>query len=152
MYLSSIGGRHINIDVSMGQIRLGKRLISSNTAKLYYPELNEKALGWIHGNAELTLPILGDSADVVYGIGTLNHLGSKKWTNFLKEMLRVTKKDGFVFHVIPNLDCEIFHRRYFRDQYKRFNSIQYYTQFVEKERVVKAFHEAGINNVKIRKI
>jgi len=128
----------------MGQLLIGKEMLQTSLAHRNYPNLRDDNLGWVHGNAEMRIPFQDASSDVTYGIGLLNHINPEKWFTYLSNMTRITKPGGIGFHVIPSLDCEIFRRRYFNDQYQSPACMQFYTQYIGQESVVPAFEKAGI--------
>jgi SAM-dependent methyltransferase len=149
MALSEYGGRHVSFDISLGQLALGEALIRDRLAASYFPGMDQSSIGWVHGNAEQPMPFRDRVADVTYGIGVLNHLSLEKWDAYLKDMKRITKPGGIVFHVVPNIDCEIYSRHYITEQFKNPEAMQYNTQFVTRESVKEAFTRAGMEEVEV---
>ena len=147
MELSRCGGRHVSVDVSLTQLRLGRQLIADLAPRLIRG-MRPEAIGFVRADGEGRLPLSNGVARVAYGIGVLNHLNPDAWRQHLRELMRIVQPGGHVFQVVPNLACEVFSRPVFTRQFADSTSMQYWTQFVTESRVADAFASAGLVDIR----
>lgn len=151
MVLSAIGGTHLSLDISPTQLLLGRWLMT-RVADRYIPGLRSDRVFFACADALKPLPVHRLQADVAYGLGVMNHLPPQAWADHLRELRGILKPGGTIFHVLPNLDCEVYSRPIFTRQFADSGSMQYWTQFVSEDNAVAAFREAGLSDIRTAKL
>lgn len=144
MVLSERGGFHVSFDVSLGQLTTGADLVH-RVAPRYFRRLRPDRIAWVWGDGEGALPFRDASADVAYGIGVLNHLPTDKWASHIAELVRIVKPGGLVFQIVPNPASPYFLR--LRWHFVDPGSLQYWTQFIDPDRIEAVFSAAGLRQI-----
>ncbi len=125
-------------------------------ARLKYGE--RENLSFISGSID-RLPFEDGSIDVVVSFETIEHVGEELQDQFLKEIKRVLKPDGFVVMSTPNkaIYSDLFHyknefhvREFYRDEFVNFlggefSNIKLYNQYFEVASLIDAADGANGN-------
>lgn len=141
------GGRHVSFDISLGQLQTGMWMLE-NIAPRYFKRASAENVTFVLGDGEKSLPFADGVGQVAYGLGVLNHLPPTKWTSHVAELARIVKPGGLVFEVVPNPESAFFKKPYMLKQFSNPQAMQYWTQFLSRQKMEEAFSSAGLVNVR----